>query len=131
MPYNQEILTLEDNGMSAMVKLSEGNPGAASVLVRMIKDGANIDPDDFMGPIGCLLSLDSFGIRGSRIWMLYKDVCKQHLSSTMALLRAVQLGFLNLKDLDHAIDNYGEGINMEDLKNKVKETLPCFNLDIK
>ena len=32
-------------------------------------------------------------------------------------------------ELDHAIDNYGKGIEIEALLDKVKERLPNFNLE--
>ena len=47
--------------------LSEGNPGALRVLMELFgKDGAG-----FLDVFGC----DSKRLYGSRIWMLYKDVC--------------------------------------------------------
>lgn len=119
-------IKLTDTAMSAAIKMSDGNPGALTVIASMIRDGAKIDPDSFMGGLGAVLGLDTDGIYGSRIWMLYKDVCKGDLRVTMAILRAVQLGFLHRDALDHAIDSYGDGIDVPALVAKVEERLPKF-----
>lgn len=119
-------IQLTDTAMSAAMKMSDGNPGALTVLARMFKEGAEIDPDDAMGAIGNMLSLDTLGIYGPRIWMLYKDVCGEDLRVTCAILRANQLGFLRESDLNRAIDNYGEGIDVPDLVAKVENRLPNF-----
>lgn len=113
-----------------LAKISDGNPGALNVCVRLLKDGAEIDPDDALGPLGAILQLDSIGIYGSRVWMLYKDVCGQRLPEMVALLRATQLGFLSPDALDHAISNYGDGIMVDDMMNQVQERLPKFNAKI-
>ncbi len=119
-------ITLQDTGLSACMKMAEGNPGAISVLAQMIRVGGDIDPDSFMGGMGALLGLDTHGIYGSRIWMLYKDVCGQDLRIMLALLRSCQLGFLSELNLSKAIDNYGEGIDIPALVAKVEERLPKF-----
>jgi hypothetical protein len=51
------------------MKMADGNPGAISVMAEMMRDGAKIDPDSFLGPMGGILALDSHGIYGPRIWM--------------------------------------------------------------
>lgn len=119
-------IQLTDTAMSAAMKMSEGNPGAISVCARMLRDGAKIDPDDFAGGVGNLLSMDTLRIYGSRIWMLYKDVCGEDLRITCAILRAHQLGFLRASELHHAIDNYGEGIDIPSLVAQVENQLPNF-----
>jgi hypothetical protein len=92
----------------------------------MLRQGAEIDPDDFAGGLGNLLSMDTLGLYGSRIWMLFKDVCKEDLRVTCALLRAWQLGFLSDMKLKTAIDNYGEGIDVAWLVAQVEKRLPRF-----
>lgn len=119
-------ITLNDTGLSACMKMTDDNPGAISVTLEMLTRGEDIDPDDFLGGIGAVLALDSHRIYGSRIWMLYKDVCGQDLRVTLAILRACQLGFLADADLQHAIDNMGDGIDVPALVAKVEERLPAF-----
>lgn len=124
-----ERITGKDSMQTAIMKLAGGNPGAINVLIQAVENSPKIDPDCLLGGLGPLLSFDSSNIFEHRIWMLYKDVCKQNLPHTLGLLRANQLGFLSQKDLDHAIDNYGAGIDLIAILGKVKKRLPAFNLD--
>jgi len=125
--YENPRITLTDSIMSAVIKMSDGNPGAVTVLTQILNQGAAIDPDDAFGALGALLSLDTEDIYGSRIWMLYKDVANHNLVDMLGLLRAVQLGFLGSAQLQHAIDNGApeEGW-VEHWVGKVKERLPAF-----
>lgn len=120
-------IKLDDTAMSATIKLSEGNPGALTVCIEILEKGEDIDPDHILGGLGILLIFDSLAIYGSRIWMLYKDVCKQDIVKTVAVLRAAQLGILYEDKLQHAVDNYGEGIDIEDIHKKVRQRLPRFS----
>lgn len=52
-------------------ELSEGNPGAVRVLAELLGK----DASGFMSVLGC----DSKRLYGSRIWMLYKDVCGEDI----------------------------------------------------
>ena len=119
-------IQLTDTAMSAAMKMSDGNPGALTVCAMMLKQGAEIDPDSSMGGLGNLLDMDTLGIYGPQIWMLFKDVCSQDLRVTCALLRAWQLGFVSDVGLRAAIDNYGDGIDIPALVAKVEERLPKF-----
>ena len=123
----KERIGMEDTLMSATLKLSEGNPGAATVLVKSLQEGPKIDPDDFAGPFGVMLGLDTMGIYGPRIWMLFKDVCGQDMTKMVACLRGVQLGLMNEAKLDHAIDHRGEGLDVDTIMIDVCKTLPRFN----
>ena len=124
-----ERLELTDNTFSFIKKLSEGNPGAISVCVSLLKNMEHVDPDNLFGGLGGLLSLDTHKIYGSRIWMFYKDFCKENIALVITMMRAIQLGLITSSQLDNAIDNYGAGIDMDDIIVKVKKRLPAFNLD--
>jgi hypothetical protein len=124
--FERSRITLSDTGLSACMKMADGNPGAISVLAQALRQGGDIDPDAFMGGMGAILAMDTHKIYGPRIWMLYKDVCNQDLRVMLALLRSVQLGFLSDSEFDHAIDNYGEGLDIPVLVAKVEEKLPAF-----
>lgn len=112
--------------MDALIKMTEGNPGALTVCMELIKKADAIDPDSLIGGFGKVLTLDTFEIYGPAIWMLYKDVCQQSLVLTIAALRAVQLGFRSPEDLHHAINNRGDGWDAEVECEKVKGRLPNF-----
>jgi len=121
-------LELDDSFKDILFKLSEGNPGALTVCMEMYTKGAAIDPDAF-SPIAPLLGLDTLEIYGSRIWMLYKDVCGQNLTKTIGLLRGWQLGFVSQAELKHAIENYGDGLDLDKILIQVQDALTNFNLE--
>ena len=119
-------IQLRDTTMDVVTKMVEGNPGAVTVLVKMLKEGGTIDPDCFAGGLGAILSLDTHRIYGPRIWMFYKDVCGEDLRVMLGVLRSVQLGFLQSNLFGAAIDNYGKGLDIPDLMKKVEDRLPHF-----
>jgi hypothetical protein len=48
--------------------------------------------------------MDDWGLYGSQIWMVFKDVCGQSIEGVIALFRAHQLGILSEKELQQIID---------------------------
>ena len=126
--YNREKerITLKMTVQDAICAVAEGNPGALSVCVRMMQEGGAIDPDAIMGGFTNILSFDTHRIYGARVWMLYKDVCGEDLARTIAVLRAMQLGFVSEGIVLTAIDNRGKGIDSGELLLKVQERLPEF-----
>lgn len=120
-------IQLGDTLISAVSKLSEGIPGATIVLTDLAFKIPEIDPDAILGPWSHLAQLDIFGIYGSRIWSLYKDVCGQNLVNMIGLLRAVQLGFLSESRLNHVIDGMSVSSGwVEGYVDQVKRQLPNF-----
>ena len=126
-----ERIKLEMSTIDVVMTMSEGNRGAVRVLVDIIKNGATIDPDDAFGGFGALLMLDSYRFYGSKIWMLYKDLCGQDLTKTLGVVRAMQLGLVDAALVHTAIgDDRTSGnpevLDLEDLLTKVREQLPSF-----
>ncbi len=105
MSYQNPRIELHDNMASMLHKMSDGNPGALTVLIRTIKEGPAIDPQCAFAEFGVMLDLDTHDIYGSRIWQLYKYVCGQDLTMMLALLRAVQLGICRDYEIFSAIGN--------------------------
>lgn len=100
----RERITLEDNLMSAIEKMSGGNPGAVTALIELAMAAPTVDPDSAFGAFGPIFGLDTNGIYESRIWVLYKDVCGKDVTKLLTLLRGVQLGVLSQAALNRAID---------------------------
>ena len=69
---SRETLTLGMSWTDVVVTLSEGNPGAATVLAQIIKD----DP---VAGIHLCLHLDDMNMRGPQIWVGFKDHCGQDI----------------------------------------------------
>lgn len=90
-------------GMSlidVMVLMSEGNPGAVTVLAQIMEK---------QGTAGylTLLFMDDMNLRGSRIWLAYKDHCGENIDT---LIQAVKV-----RDLDMvATVNKARGTELPD-----------------
>lgn len=125
-------ITLCDNAKSAVIKMCEGNPGAITALMEILKCAKQVDPDYFMGGLGKILALDTLEIYGTNIYVLWNDICDRNTSKMIAVLRANQLGFISdqiLKDACHRQDRSGrEIIPVEELYVKVVERFPRFDL---
>lgn len=127
-----ERIRLEMSVLDVPKAMGGGNPGALTVCMQLLRNGERVDPDAFGGGLSSILMLDTLKIYESRIWMLYKDVCGQHLGKMIAVLRAHQLGKLagvDTKTLNHAIDHYGDGIDLDAVVKAVQSRLPNFNLE--
>lgn len=119
------ITDLSSTPMDIIVKMADGNPGAARVMADMFSQTPAIDPDNVLGGYGPVLFLDTLGIYGHRVWMLYKDVCGEDITKTVAALRAVQMGIASNKKLMAAIDGK-EAFDADAALASVKERLPAF-----
>lgn len=117
---------IEDTVLSAAAKLSEGNADAVVVCSMILDKAEVIDPDKLNASVLYLIELDVLQIYGARIWTLYKDVCKEDIVSTLGMLRAHDLRVLSTAQLNHAIDNCSEGLNVEEALAEVRERLPNF-----
>lgn len=113
-------IKLTDTTQGVVVKMCDGNPGAMTAIVGLLsKDCEKIDPDSAMGTLGPLLSLDTLGIYGTDIYILWNDKCKRDLRRFVLLLRASQLGLLpsakvqemaadQMRQVDLSGDEWGE-----------------------
>lgn len=128
MSYKNPRIQLNDTFLDVVTKMSEGYPGAVNVLCIMHKFGASVDPDDFLGGYGAILALDTLDIYGGKIYLFYNDLCKRNLPEMIALLRAVQLGYMSEGTLKTAInESQIAPVVYNDILAKVKEHLPKFN----
>lgn len=120
-------LKLEMHLNDALFALSEGVPGAITVMMDSLRYGDQIDPDNGFGVWGFMLNLDQMGIYGCRIWRLYKDVCGENLAKSIAMVRSVQMGILTAEELNSAIDGKGR-IDVDRTADLLKEQLPNFQV---
>lgn len=124
-------INLHDSTQDAVIKMAEGNMGALNALVMIIKEGSVIDPDDPMSGIGTILMLDTLGIYGSDIYVLYSDICDKNIAKTIAVVRAVQFGHFDGRLLQNACnrqDYSGRDIvPVDELYQKVKDRLQNFD----
>ena len=85
----REKIKPTDDVKGIIIKLAEGVPGAMSVLLQLTSLSAE---ECFT----CLLGLDDMNMRGSQIWVAYKDICKEDIAVLVA----------HLKRRDEAMVNY-------------------------
>lgn len=124
-------ITLNDTGMDMFVKMSEGNPGALTALMELSKLTPEIDPQSAFGPYSALLSLDSYGIYGANIYIIWNDKCNRDSHKMILLLRAVQLGLFSENELKALGNDHSYKLNISnekwvELNNKVSEKLEDF-----
>ncbi len=66
------VITLEDTIIESIVKMAEGNPGAITVMMSLVKE---VD----YGLIS-IMKLDDMNLRGWKIWVGFKDFCKSDIN---------------------------------------------------
>ena len=63
----REELDLNNSVLDILMTMSEGNPGAANVLMELM--------NNYSAGFMLILNLDDMNIRGPQIWVAYKDHC--------------------------------------------------------
>ena len=124
-------IEINDSLINALVKMSDGNPGAVACLTEIINREATIDPQCLLAPFGAMMQLDMLGIYGSPVYIIWADKCNRDTRKMIMLLRAVQLGLFPrslIKEM--ANDQLGE-FNLteeefEALDDQVCKLLPKF-----
>jgi hypothetical protein len=117
-------LKLDMSFNDAVFAMSDGNPGAITVIMDGFRLGDSIDPQG-MGGWGFVLNLDQYGIYGSRVWRLYKYLCGESLSKAIAMVRSAQMGLISAETLNTAIDGTAK-IDVDQTVSRLKEKLPGF-----
>jgi hypothetical protein len=114
----------------AVAKIAEGNIAAVCIM-DLMKHSEEIDP--YLKVIGPVMLLDSLGIYGPNVWVIFKDVCEQNHARMLAVLRATQLGMLSSEALlevsNRQYRNEGKvkTIDVAELYFKVKDFLEDFD----
>lgn len=103
-----------------VIDMCAGNPGAINVLMQIIQTSDSVDPDNVLGPLGPLSVLDELNVYGTEIWVLYKDVCGESLTTTLAVLRGYQLGLLSDKDIRAGLTQEYRSEGKDALRTKIE-----------
>ena len=127
---NDLNMTLTD----IIVALAEGNPGATTACVEMVKHQPVIDPQAF--PMASLFGADSLGLYGSELYMLWNDVCGRDVGKVVGVLRAWQLGILTDTQIRDAVSSCRErthdestgGLDLDGMLASVSEQIPDFDV---
>lgn len=111
------------------MKMVEGNPGAINVCVDLLKYSEQINPGaGKFGGMAYIVALDEFEIYGSRIWMLYKDVCGENINKVIAVLVARDAEIVTQKELDLAINGVGLKLDLDSIMATVTEKFPQLEM---
>lgn len=123
---------LTDTSHAAIVKMAEGSPGAVAAMVDILTSSSLYDPESAGGGLMSLLALDDLGVYGSKIWVLYSDICGKDVRKVAILMRSHQLGFIDghviycLSD-DYEVHHRGlSDKEWSDLESRVKKRIPSF-----
>lgn len=126
-------LDLDKSMIENIIELSDGNPGALVAMQKLVNSTIDKDAKILKG-LNVLMDLDSAGIYGTDIYVLFNDICHSVVLDVMTLLRGMQLGFVDqviLADACHRQDRSGaDTITFDFIAStywKVKKELPNFN----
>lgn len=78
-------ITTMDSWESVLTKLCEGNPGAINACCTLFKKSKRVYP--YRDGYEYIIALDSIGIYGTDIYVLWNDICQQDLAKMIAMLR--------------------------------------------
>jgi hypothetical protein len=113
-----ERINWTDSVPDAVAKIAEGNIRAA-VLYGPDETLRRNRPFELPKVIGPVMLLDSLGIYGPNVWVIFKDVCEQNHARMLAVLRATQLGMLSSADCG------GFKQAVQEMKGKEKNNRRC------
>lgn len=121
---SSERITLDMTIKQAIIALAEGNPGAVTVMCEILKQAPTIDPDceSFL----IILQLDSLGLYGSKIWIVYKDICGENMLDMLTALRAHQLGIISEGVFHESLRRGVFPMAFGTMLKKVQQQLPKF-----
>ena len=94
-------------------------PCAVAVVNYLATKSHLIDPS--IDAKDLISQMKEYGITKERICRFYRDVCGEEFGRMIGLLCACKLDIITQSALLHAIDNNGEGINVDEVVNKVKQ----------
>jgi hypothetical protein len=97
-------LNIDMSAKEMIMAMCDGNPGCIRVLADLFRLTPEIDRASALEGFGPITMLDEFGIYGSQVWVLYKDMCNEKYWKVIGLIRAVQCGFTSKEKLKDAID---------------------------
>ncbi len=107
---------------------SEGNPGAILAMAEVVKNYSKIDPKAFLGPLHFFDFLETFEMKSSVIWFLYKDICGQKTHNVVAVTRGHQLGLLPVEKIKLIAGQHFVNIDFDSLIKDIKSKIE-FNTE--
>lgn len=108
---SDHVIGPNDTGKNMIIKMSKGNIGACTVLMKILQAKGEVDG------IVTILHLDDMGIRGEQIWLWYKYVFGENIDP---FIEAIWKRKLKVLSYDEAYKIRSERLEREE---KDKEAL--------
>lgn len=115
---------LKERQVAQLMELAGKNPGAFAVITNVLGKSCLICPD--LEPLIPLFQFHRAGIRGDKLWMLWKDVCGERMYKLLAVGVAMKHNLVKDEEVMHAVMNRGQGLDVYDLVEKVMTLYPKF-----
>ena len=122
-------IELDDTFMDALVKMSDGNPGALVAMISLMEKTKEIDPQSVLGSMAPIMSFDTHEIYGSSIYIIFNDKCGGDVRKTLLLLRAVQLGKFSAIRLKALAADQSRSVNITDDEWEYIDKTVCETLE--
>jgi len=127
-------ININDDIMTVVISLSDGNPGAAQALMTVSSEYSDIDPEAAFKGLTPFLALDTYEIYGTDIYVIYNDKCQRNSTKFALLLRAAQLGIFSVTQLKKLSKDQMYEFNIEEaewlrIKEEVGKQLKEFNFE--
>ena len=82
-----------------VIDMSEGNPGALQVLMDLLSD-----PTGFV----LLMTLDDMNIRGTQVWIAFKDYAKEDMAVFIEAIRTRKQEMVDVVNLEGERGNHNQ-----------------------
>lgn len=107
--------------------LADGNPGAIRCMGELLQITMKSQFYLPFSGVRVLQLLDKYGIYGTDIYVLYNDICDRDCFKVLALLSAVEIGYLHPAVLCEACSRQDySGKNLIDIDNIVRYIRSVF-----
>lgn len=100
-------LQLHDSMMEIVTKMSEGNPGAMAFIMDVISA-------DQLDIVYVIMPLDTLGIYGSKLYMLWNDACDRDIEKVKKVIDAWRISELTKEEI-HENLNRGRALPFKGL----------------
>lgn len=94
-------LSPKDSLLDAAVKMAEGNIGAATCFTALVGKQVGVIPGAVLVAI-----MDTNGIYGEKLYMLWNDVCNRNLETMELVLMNIESGHLDINKVHEDLSNY-------------------------
>lgn len=106
-------IDITDSVADIVTKMSEGNPGAMTVVVKLVKE---MEKD--IQVLNIILCLDEhLELYGSRLYQLWNDCCDRDIQKVIQIVRLYMNGDISKKEiLEHVNKPWGEPFEILEVK---------------